>query len=168
MMDAGPAMGRFFLFFLTLHVAIEFNMTYTYKYPRPALTVDIAIFREGTDDHEILLIKRKNHPFKGMWALPGGFVDMDETVETAASRELFEETSLSGIHLEQFQVFSEVDRDPRGRTISVVFMGLLNDDQEAKAKDDAKEARWFDLEKLPELAFDHRKIIDLLTKRRLS
>ncbi|MCB2207174.1 MAG: NUDIX hydrolase [Bacteroidetes bacterium] len=143
-------------------------MTYSYKYPRPALTVDIAIFREGKDDHEILLIKRKNNPFKGMWALPGGFVDMDETVETAASRELFEETSLSGIHLEQFHVFSEVDRDPRGRTVSVVFTGLLKDDQEAKAKDDAKEARWFDLEKLPELAFDHRKIIDLLTKRRLS
>jgi 8-oxo-dGTP diphosphatase len=168
MMDAGSAMGRFFLFFLILHVAIRFNMTYTYKYPRPSLTVDIAVFKEKEEDHEILLIKRKNEPFEGMWALPGGFVDMDETVETAASRELFEETNLSGIHLEQFHVFSELDRDPRGRTVSVVFKGFIKDDQEARANDDAKEVRWFDVNKLPELAFDHRKIIDMLLEKRLN
>ena len=143
-------------------------MTYTYKYPRPSLTVDIAVIKENEGDYEILLIKRKNEPFEGMWALPGGFVDIDETVETAASRELFEETNLSGIHLEQFLVFSELDRDPRGRTISVVFTGFLKDDQEAKAKDDALEAHWVDVKKLPELAFDHRKIIDLLVKKQLS
>jgi len=143
-------------------------MTYTYKYQRPALTVDIAIFREGTDDHEILLIKRKNDPFKKMWALPGGFVDMDETVETAASRELFEETNLKGIQLQQFQVFSEVDRDPRGRTVSVVFTGYLNDHQEVKAKDDANEARWFDLKRLPDLAFDHAKIIQMVDEKLLN
>lgn len=143
-------------------------MPYTYKYPRPSLTVDIAVFKHSKSGHELLLIQRKKDPFAGMWALPGGFVDMDETVETAASRELFEETNLSGIHLEQFHVFSEVDRDPRGRTISVVFTGFLKDDQKAKAKDDAKDARWFDVKKLPELAFDHRKIIDMLAKKRLS
>jgi 8-oxo-dGTP diphosphatase len=143
-------------------------MTYTYKYPRPSLTVDIAVLKEIERGYEVLLIQRKNKPFEGMWALPGGFVDMDETVETAASRELFEETNLSGIYLEQFHVFSEVDRDPRGRTISVVFTGFLKDNQEAKAKDDAKEARWFDVKKLPELAFDHRKIMDKLLEKRIS
>lgn len=143
-------------------------MTYTYPYPRPSLTVDIAIFKEYEGCYEVLLIRRKNEPFEGKWALPGGFVDMDETVETAASRELFEETSLSEIHLEQFHVFSEVDRDPRGRTVSVVFTGFLNNDQEANAKDDAREARWFDVKKLPELAFDHRKIVDMLIEKRIS
>jgi len=143
-------------------------MTYTYDYPRPALTVDIAVFAKKLKGYEVLLISRKNDPFSGMWALPGGFVDMDETVETAASRELFEETNLKGIHLEQFHVFSEVERDPRGRTVSVVFTGFLQDDQKVKAKDDAKEARWFSVKKIPELAFDHRKIMDMLIEKRLS
>lgn len=140
-------------------------MKYTYDYPRPALTVDIAVFAKNKEGHEVLLICRKNDPFSGMWALPGGFVDMDETVESAASRELFEETNLSGIHLDQFHVFSEVDRDPRGRTVSVVFTGFLNESQEVKAKDDAKEARWFDLNKLPELAFDHTNIFQKIAKK---
>jgi len=143
-------------------------MTYNYKYPRPSLTVDMAIFKEAVEGYEILLIKRKEDPFAGMWALPGGFVEMDETIETAASRELYEETNLSGIHLNQFHVFSEVDRDPRGRTISVVFTGFLKDDQEIKAKDDAQEVGWFELKKLPELAFDHAKIISRLIEKWLK
>ena len=143
-------------------------MNYTYKYPRPALTVDMAVFKKTTDRHEILLIKRKNDPFVGMWALPGGFVDMDETVEMAATRELFEETNLSNIQLEQFHVFSEVDRDPRGRTVSVVFIGLLEEPKDVKAGDDSEEVCWFEINNLPDLAFDHIKIIQMIEEVRLN
>lgn len=141
---------------------------YTYKYPRPSLTVDIAVLKEIENQHEILLIRRRFSPFAGMWALPGGFVDMDETVETAAARELFEETNLSGIKLKQFHVFSEVDRDPRGRTVSVVFTGFVDEAVKMKAKDDAEEVRWFALDALPELAFDHAKIIQKIVERDLK
>ena len=143
-------------------------MNYTYKYPRPALTVDMAVFKKTTDRYEILLIKRKNNPFVGMWALPGGFVDMDETVEMAATRELFEETNLSNLQLEQFHVFSEVDRDPRGRTVSVVFIGLLEEPKDVKAGDDAEEVCWFEINNLPDLAFDHIKIIRMIEEVRLN
>ena len=139
-------------------------MAYTYKYPRPSVTVDIAVLKKNSNGHEILLIKRKFDPFVNMWALPGGFVDMDETVEVAASRELFEETNLSGVQLEQFHVFSELDRDPRGRTISVIFIGFLTDQQEVIAKDDAKEVCWYNLNELPELAFDHGEVIEKISK----
>ena len=143
-------------------------MKYTYKYPRPSLTVDIAVIKENEGQYEILLIKRKNNPFAGMWALPGGFVDMNETAETAAARELYEETNISDLELKQFHVFSEIDRDPRGRTVSVVFTGFLREPLEIKAKDDAKEASWFKIEKLPELAFDHAKIIRMIAERTLK
>lgn len=142
-------------------------MPYTYKYPRPAVTVDIAALKKIGNRFKILLIKRKFDPFADMWALPGGFVDMDETIEAAASRELFEETNLSEIQLEQFHVFSELDRDPRGRTVSVVFIGFFTDQQEVIAKDDAKEACWYSLNELPELAFDHGEII-LMIKNKMS
>jgi len=140
-------------------------MTYTYKYPRPAVTVDIAIVRKVNETYELLLIQRKYNPFAGKWALPGGFVDMDETVEEAAARELYEETNLRGIPLEQFHVFSKVDRDPRGRTISVIFTGLLSNKQEIRAKDDAQETQWFPLDKLPKLAFDHAEIVEKLRNK---
>lgn len=140
-------------------------MTYTYKYPRSSLTVDIAVFRNSNQGLDILLIKRKEAPFTGLWALPGGFVEMDETVEIAAERELFEETNLNGISLNQFQVFSEVDRDPRGRTVSVVFSGFLQTEKLVKAKDDAEDAKWYSLKQLPELAFDHAKIIKALSDK---
>mgnify|MGYP001826255643 CR=1 FL=1 len=143
-------------------------MNYTYKYPRPALTVDIAVFKKTIARYKILLIKRKSDPFMGMWALPGGFVDLDETIEVAAKRELFEETNLSNILLEQFHVFSEVDRDPRGRTVSVVFVGFLEEPKEIKAGDDAVEACWFEIINLPELAFDHLKIIRMIEEMRLN
>ena len=140
-------------------------MTYTYKYPRPAVTVDMAVVRKKGDGYELLLIQRKYDPFAGKWALPGGFVDMDETVEEAADRELYEETNLKNIALEQFHVFSQPGRDPRGHTISVVFIGLLNEEQEIKGKDDAQEARWFPLDDLPPLAFDHDEIVDMMRKK---
>ena len=143
-------------------------MAYTYKYPRPAVTVDIAVLKKKSSGYEILLIKRKFDPFADMWALPGGFVDMDETVEVAASRELFEETNLSGIHLDQFHVYSELDRDPRGRTISVVFIGFFTNQQQVIAKDDAKEVCWHPINELPELAFDHGEIILMIKKKCLA
>ena len=142
-------------------------MSYTYKYPRPAVTVDMAIMRKAGENTELLLIRRKFDPFAGRWALPGGFVDMDETVEQAAARELYEETNLRNIPLEQFHVFSKVDREPRGRTISVVFTGFLTEEQEVRAKDDAGEAEWFPLDNLPPLAFDHDEIVEMIRKKLL-
>jgi len=134
-------------------------MSYTYEHPRPALTIDIVLFAKIIDALSILLIQRKHPPFKGMWALPGGFVDMDETLSHAAKRELEEETGISGVKLEQFYVFDAIDRDPRCRTISVVFMGLLNSEPRIKAGDDASEAKWFNILELPNLSFDHAEIV---------
>lgn len=135
-------------------------MNYTYKHPRPALTVDVILFVKKNETVSILLIQRKNPPYKGNWALPGGFVDMDETLEHAAVRELEEETGIKGVHLEQFYVFDAIDRDPRHRTISVVFTGILPAEiHEVKAGDDASDAKWFRVEDLPGLAFDHAEII---------
>ena len=133
---------------------------YTYKYPRPALTVDMLITRNTETKQEILLIQRLNPPFKNFWAMPGGFVDMDETLEQAAARELAEETGLQNVELEQFKAYSTVNRDPRGRTVSVVFTGQVKTNVIATAGDDAKNAAWFDVFELPLLAFDHEKIIN--------
>lgn len=136
-------------------------MTFTYKYPRPALTVDAVVFLKDALKTEVLLIQRKNPPFQSGWALPGGFVDMDETLETAVHRELLEETGLKNIRLSQLHAFSTPGRDPRGHTISVVFWGVLEVDQIAKAGDDAQNAEWFDLNNLPKLAFDHDEILEM-------
>lgn len=133
-------------------------MIYTYAYPRPSVTVDIIIISENKD--YILLIERGNEPFKNQWALPGGFVDMDEDIEISAYRELKEETSISDIELDQFRAYGKPGRDPRGRTISIVYFGILkNDQQDIAAGDDAKNLQWFNINKLPELAFDHSQII---------
>ena len=134
-------------------------MAFTYKYPRPSLTVDATVFRKTDNGYEVLLIQRANPPFKGGWALPGGFVDMDETLEDAIIRELQEETSLTGIKLEQLHAFSTPGRDPRGHTISVIFWGILNNNQKPIAGDDARNVKWFDIDHLPELAFDHDEVI---------
>ncbi|HLN54319.1 MAG TPA: NUDIX hydrolase [Lentimicrobium sp.] len=135
-------------------------MSYTYEYPRPAVTVDAIILRHHEKNTEILLIKRLHPPFEGMWAIPGGFINLDETLEEAAARELEEETGLKGIKLEQFGIFDEPDRDPRQRTIAIVFLGFLNDNSKnPAAADDASECRWFDINSIPELAFDHNKIL---------
>jgi len=107
-----------------------------------------------------LLIQRGRPPYKGGWALPGGFMDMDETLEEAIARELKEETSLSEMKLQQLMAFSAPDRDPRGRTISVVFWGIMKNARKIKAGDDAQNAKWFDLKDLPALAFDHKEIIE--------
>ena len=135
-------------------------MPHTYKYPRPSLTVDAVAFRRKKESFELLLIQRKHEPFEGRWALPGGFVDIDETLEEAVTRELKEETNLTGVELNQLHAFSALGRDPRGHTISVVFWGVLNTDQEIVAGDDAENAKWFNLDQLPELAFDHHEVIN--------
>jgi 8-oxo-dGTP diphosphatase len=142
-------------------------MPYTYEYPRPAVCVDIVVFTSDTVAPEILLIKRKFNPFKDHWALPGGFVNMDEELTVAASRELEEETSLTDIKLEQFKTFGKIGRDPRGRTISVVYYGFISENQKhlTKANDDASETKWFSIMSLPDLAFDHLEIINEATEK---
>lgn len=137
-------------------------MPYTYEYPRLMLTVDAVVFRQNGSQLEVLLIQRKHNPFAGMWALPGGYVDMDETVEEAIVRELEEETSLKTNNLSQLYTFSAIGRDPRGRTVSVTFFGLTDmNNSTVKGGDDAKDAQWFDVENLPQLAFDHIKAVEM-------
>ena len=136
-------------------------MSYTYPFPRPAVTVDIIIFRLSCNRPEVLLIERANEPFRGKWALPGGFVDKDEALEDAAARELAEETGLRGILLTQMHAFGTPGRDPRGHTVSVVYVGYLPEGAVAVAGDDAVNTEWFGLEEIPEMAFDHRKVIDM-------
>ena len=141
-------------------------MAYTYEYPRPAVTVDSVVFSRFTDDWKVLLIRRANPPFKDCWALPGGFVEMDEKLVESAERELKEETGLTGIPLEQFRAYGDPGRDPRGRTVGVIFYGFTNSENStAKGGDDAAEACWFSISDFPELAFDHGIILtDLIEK----
>ncbi len=136
-------------------------MPYTYQYPRPAVTVDNILIKNTERGKEILLIQRGIPPFKGMWALPGGFVEMDETLKQAAIRELKEETGLENITLTQFRTYGDPNRDPRHRTISIVFYSIIMSDIYLKpvAGDDASNAKWFQISDLPNLAFDHRQII---------
>ncbi len=125
------------------------------------MTTDIIIlaFSENTQQLKILLIKRKNEPFKNNWAIPGGFVDMNETVEECAKRELLEETNLSCDNLSLLTVASDPKRDPRGRTISAIFWTIIAMPKTASAGDDAAELNWFDINNIPKLAFDHDQII---------
>ncbi|MBU1010353.1 MAG: NUDIX hydrolase [Bacteroidetes bacterium] len=135
-------------------------MAFTYPYPRPALTVDAVIVAWHAGRVLLLLVRRKHPPFEGHWAIPGGFVQMDEPLEQAAARELAEETGLSGIALKQFYTYGDPMRDPRHRTVTVVYVGRINEEPPLPdAGDDAAEAAWFDMHQLPELAFDHRGII---------
>jgi 8-oxo-dGTP diphosphatase len=134
---------------------------YTYDYPRPAVTVDVIIVTRERRPR-ILLIRRRHDPFAGRWALPGGFVDMDEGLEEAARRELREETGLSVGRLEQLHTFGDPGRDPRGRTISVAYLARVHLRQaRPRAGDDAADAAWHFLNRLPPLAFDHRHILAL-------
>ncbi|WP_116105866.1 NUDIX hydrolase [Lewinella sp. IMCC34191] len=139
----------------------------TYKYPRPSVTVDVVVFGyDGGETLKLLLIQRGGEPFKGQWALPGGFVDMDEDLETSALRELEEETGVKGLYVEQLYTFGQPGRDPRGRVISVAHYALVNlGDHPATPSSDAAKAEWFALDDLPELAFDHAKVIDIATSR---
>lgn len=141
-------------------------MPYTYDYPRLALTVDAVVFRKKEDILEVLLIQRKHYPFEGMWALPGGFVEMDETVEEAVVRELEEETHLKLEGLKQLHTFSELGRDPRGRTVSVTFYGLTSfENSNVKGGDDASDAKWYNIKNIPTLAFDHIEAIKMALSR---
>ena len=138
-------------------------MNYCYEYPRPAVTADIVVIKTISNQQLELLIERKHPPFEGMWALPGGFLDMHETLVVTALRELQEETGLTGIELEQFRTFSKVNRDPRHRTITTVFIGYTNHNTpEPRAGDDAANTQWFPLDKLPPLAFDHGEVLEML------
>ena len=135
--------------------------TYTYNYPKPSVTTDCILIRLLALGKEILLIKRKHDPFMEKWALPGGFVEIDEDLDEGAQRELEEETGLLNIDLNQFKTYGKPGRDPRGRTISVVYYGFITDENlKIRAGDDAEEASWFALGKLPSLAFDHERIIE--------
>jgi 8-oxo-dGTP diphosphatase len=141
-------------------------MPYSYKHPRPAVTVDCVVFGLRAGALEILLIRRKSEPFAGGWALPGGFVDPNETLDEAARRELQEETGLAGVFLEQLYSFGDPGRDPRGHTVSVAYYALVRQDRHApKASTDATDAAWFPVKRLPKLAFDHRKIIGAAVER---
>lgn len=137
-------------------------MGYTYEHPRPALTVDCVIFGLDEEDLKVLLIRRGGKPFKNCWALPGGFVEMDETLDEAALRELTEETGLKKVFLEQLYTFGGVQRDPRDRVVSVAYYALVRlMDHRVQAATDASEAAWFSLDDLPRLAFDHQDILDM-------
>ena len=117
-------------------------MPYTYPYPRPAVTCDIVAFTMRADDLRVLLIQRKEAPFKGLWALPGGFVNENESLERAAARELHEETAMSGLKLEQLGAFGDPGRDPRGHTVTIVYMAFLLTEGKVNAGDDASAAEW--------------------------
>lgn len=140
-------------------------MSFVYDYPRPAVTADCLLLRINEERIEGLFIKRKKDPYKGCWALPGGFMEIDETPETAAIRELEEETNIRIQDVLQIGAFGAVGRDPRGRTISIAFLAFLNDDQEAKADSDADEVQWISLNEPMALAFDHKEILDEAVKK---
>lgn len=142
-------------------------MAYTYEYPRPRLTVDCVIF--GLDESsrlKVLLIQRGHDPYKGTWALPGGFVDMEEPLVEAALRELKEETGVSDVFIEQLYTVGTPQRDPRGRVVTVVYFALINLVQHKIGADsDAQDVRWFPISALPSLAFDHADIMEVAIER---
>ena len=138
--------------------------TYTYDYPRPAVTTDCVIFGYDGKELKVLLIERGIEPFKGCWAFPGGFLNMDEDALAGARRELKEETGLEDAFIEQFHTFSEPGRDPRGRVITVAHYALVKI-QEVEGGDDAAQARWFPIGEVPPLAFDHDRILRMAMSR---
>ena len=139
---------------------------YSYKYPHPAVTTDCVVFGFNGSGLSVLLIKRGIEPYKDSWAFPGGFLNMDETAEQGALRELQEETHVSNIYIEQLQAFTGVDRDPRERVLTIAFLAFVRqDDYEVIGGDDAAEARWFPADELPPLAFDHTEIMRVALDR---
>jgi 8-oxo-dGTP diphosphatase len=141
-------------------------MQYSYKYARPALTVDCVVFGFDEGDLKLLLIQRGLEPFLGKWALPGGFVHLDENLEEAALRELQEEAGLTKVYLEQLYTFGEIKRDPRERVVTVAYYGLVKlGDHLPRSATDAQNAAWFAVSEIPKLAFDHENIFDAALQR---
>ncbi len=137
-------------------------MSYTYTYPRPAVTTDIVVFKSGAKCIEFLSIKRKKDPFMDFWALPGGFLEIEETPESGALRELKEETGVNIGMLKEVGAFGDIHRDPRGRTITIAYYTFINNTEtmDIRALSDAANVNWFSINNIPELAFDHREILD--------
>lgn len=134
---------------------------YTYPFPRPMVTTDAIVYSPGTP-RKVLLVQRKNPPWEGHWALPGGFCEIDETLEESVERELEEETGLTGLKFEQFRTVSTVDRDPRGRVITTVYLAEGDPAQlQPRASDDAADVRWWPMDELPAMAADHGQILYL-------
>lgn len=139
---------------------------FTYDHPRPAVTADVALFRHGRSGAwEILLIRRAHDPFQDHWALPGGFVNELEPLEAAAARELEEECGIRGVDLWQFRAFGDPNRDPRGHTVSIAYLGIVRNAVQMKPADDAAAAEWFPVDALPPLAFDHDEIVRAAMER---
>ena len=131
---------------------------YHYKYPHPSVTTDCVIFGFDGESVKVLLIERGGEPYKGCWAFPGGFLEMDESAEEGARRELMEETGLTTPFVKQFHAFSAPDRDPRERVLTIAYYSLVRL-SEVKGMDDAKQAKWFPLNEVPKLAFDHDEML---------
>ncbi|MBN1911915.1 MAG: NUDIX hydrolase [Pirellulales bacterium] len=141
-------------------------MSHEYEFPRAALTVDCVVFGLDDEDLKVLLIERDLPPFEGRWALPGGFVRLDETLDDAARRELCEETGLERVYLEQLYTFGDLDRDPRERVVTVAYYALVRlSDHRVQAATDARQAAWFAIDDLPRLAFDHERILAMAHER---
>ena len=141
-------------------------MAFTYKYPHPAVTVDGVVFGYDEADLKVLIIQRDQDPFQGKWALPGGFVNMDEGLDEAVRRELEEETGITRLYLEQLYTFGAPKRDPRERVISVAYYALVKlADHAVRAASDARNVAWFPVADLPDLAFDHEEIVEMALKR---
>lgn len=148
------------------HKTMEKENRYCYKYPHPAVTTDCVIFGFDGEQLNVLLIERGMEPCKGCWAFPGGFMNIDETAEEGAMRELYEETGMQDVFIEQLQVFSTVNRDPRERVVTVAFYALVNKiDYQVIGGDDAARAKWFPIASVPSLAFDHDKILSTALSR---
>lgn len=141
-------------------------MSFSYEYARPALTVDCVVFGLDEEDLKVLLIERDLPPFEGKWALPGGFVRIDESLEDAALRELQEETGLKRVFLEQLYTVGDLNRDPRERVVTVTYFALVRlSSHKVQAATDARQALWFGIDDVPKLAFDHDKILQMAHER---
>jgi 8-oxo-dGTP diphosphatase len=141
------------------------NQAFPSRAGRPAVTVDVVIFRLHEEMLKVLLIQRAFPPFKGKWALPGGFVNLDETLEQAALREMEEETGVRDVYLEQLYSFGDPKRDPRGRVITVAYFALISKDVSLHAGEEATHAEWHPVDRVPDLAFDHAKILAYAIQR---